>query len=139
PGLIAVETDAVFSMIPLDLPVSKALGEWSLTEHEYITYLQSGTYWTDSKAAYRGLDPSSLTHADALGWLRAGQWRTPLVGSTTRFIGSGRGLGTASHRCWVTESRDIRPGMTGKRIHIDSHCPMCLKGLRADRIMHPTI
>ena len=140
PGLIAVETDAVFSTVPLPkLPVSKSLGEWSLTEHEWITYLSSGTYWTDSKAAYRGLDPDSLTHDDAIRWLRHGNWRGSLSGRTTRFVGSGRGLGTPLHRCWVTEERELRPGMTGKRIHMAETCPQCDRGISAADALHPTI
>jgi hypothetical protein len=140
PGLIAVETDAVFSTVPLpQLPISKQLGEWDLTEHAFITYLSSGTYWTDRKAAYRGLDPDSLTHDDALRWLREGNWRGSLTGRTTRFIGSGRGLGTPLHRCWVTESRELRPGMTGKRIHMAETCPQCWRGVSPADALHPTI
>lgn len=139
-GLIAVETDAVFSTVPLPaLPISTELGEWSLTEHEWITYLSSGTYWTDSKAAYRGLDPDSLTHDDAIRWLRDGMWRGSLTGRTTRFIGSGRGLGTPLHRCWVTEERELRPGLTGKRVHVRELCNQCLRGVSAADALHPTI
>ena len=140
PGLIAVETDAVFSINPLPkLPISKQLGEWDLTQHEWITYLASGTYWTDSKSAYRGLDPDSLPHEVALRWLREGNWRAPITGTTTRFIGSGRGLGTPLHRCWVTEDRELRPGLTGKRLHVNEYCPMCLRGISAADALHPTI
>ena len=140
PGLIAVETDAVFSTRPLpDLPVSKNLGEWDVTEHEWITYLASGTYWTDTKAAYRGLDPDSLSHDAALQWLRQGDWRRPLVGRTTRFVGSGRGLGTPLHRCWVTDERELRPGLTGKRFHVYQHCGQCQRGVSAADALHPTV
>jgi hypothetical protein len=140
PGLVAVETDAVFSTVPLPkLPISKQLGDWDLTEHEWITYLSSGTYWTDRKAAYRGLDPDSLTHDDAIRWLRNGMWRGSLTGRTTRFIGSGRGLGTPLHRCWVTETRELRPGMTGKRIHMTETCPQCERGISPADALHSTI
>ena len=140
PGLVAVETDCVFSTRPIpQLPISTALGEWSLTEHEFITYIASGTYWTDSKAAYRGLDPDSLTHEDALRWLRQGMWRGGLTGRTTRFIGSGRGLGTPLHRCWITEERELRPGLTGKRIHVEENCPQCARGISPADQLHPTI
>ncbi len=110
-----------------------------MAEHEWITYIQSGMYWTDSKAAYRGLDPDSLTHDDALDWLRSGEWRKPMVGSTTRFIGSGTGLGTPRHRCWITDTKEVRPGLTGKRIHITEACPHCRRGYSAADVMHPTI
>lgn len=140
PNLVAVETDAVFSTAPLPrLPISTSLGEWDLTEHDWITYLASGTYWTNNKAAYRGLDPDSVTHDDAMHWLREAQWRNPIVGRTTRFVGSGRGLGTPLHRCWITEDRELRPGLGGKRIHAPEFCPQCARGISAAEQLHPTI
>jgi hypothetical protein len=44
-GLIAVETDAVFSTVPLDLPIGEGLGEWECTTFDEMIYLQSGMYF----------------------------------------------------------------------------------------------
>jgi len=154
PHCIAVETDAIFSTKPLPLPVGKRLGQWDLTEHKFITYLQSGTYFTECptcdgvgcekckdsgvKSKYRGLDSDSMTYETAMAWLNDGDWQSPIVGWTTRFIGSGRGLGTPIHRMWLTESKEIRPGCTGKRMHLPQVCPMCAKGISAAQSLHPT-
>lgn len=139
---IAVETDAIFSTVPLDLPCSDALGDWEMTEHKWITYLASGMYWTDTKAAYRGLDPESLTHDTAIRWLKRSRdhrWREPLVGSTTRFIGAGTGLGTPLHRSWQTDpARRIWVGWMGKRFHSADPCKLCRDGATGADTLHRT-
>jgi len=138
---IAVETDAIFSTVPLDLPVSTNLGDWECTEHEWITYLTSGMYWTDTKSAYRGMDPDSLTHETAIRWLSestAHKWRKPIVGSTTRFIGAGAGLGTKRHRQWITENRSVWVGWMGKRFHGADACGACRSGASGSETLHRT-
>lgn len=133
--LIAVETDAVFTTKPLTLPIGGNLGEWEATEYDWITYLASGLYWTsDGKSKYRGMDSSSLSHADALRWINQGDLRTPIRGHTSRFIGAGKGLrsGLPIWRSWVTEMYDIRPGRSGKRIHVPHLCAGC----KGDEPMH---
>jgi hypothetical protein len=136
-SLIATETDAVFTLKKLDLPVGTALGEWDMTVHTWMTYLQSGTYWSDHGAKYRGFDADSLTHEDAMRWLRRGDFTAPLVGTTTRFMGAGRSLGTPLHRCWVTEGRDLQPGASGKRRHFADLCRPCNEGQSPATVMHP--
>lgn len=138
--LIATETDAVFSLRPLpNLRVGTALGEWDMTKHAWLTYLQSGTYWSDHGAKYRGFDRDSLDHDDAMRWLRRGDFTDSLVGTTTRFVGAGRGLGTPLHRCWITEARDLQPGSAGKRRHFPDLCRQCAEGLSAADEMHAMV
>jgi hypothetical protein len=137
--LIASETDSVFSLRPLELDTGPGLGQWEITEHDWLTYLQSGTYWSNHGAKYRGFDKDSLTHNDAMHWLQQAKFNVPLVGTTTRFIGSGRGLGTPQHRTWITESRDMRPGLSGKRAHVIELCRQCAEGITPDKEMHPMI
>lgn len=137
PDLIATETDAVFTTRKLtSLTVGDNLGEWDIAEHAWITYLQSGTYWSDQGAKYRGFDKDSLSHDDALRWLERCDRTIPLVGRTTRFIGAGRGLGTPYHRVWVTEGRDVSPGSTGKRKHIVEVCRQCKERTPANETLH---
>lgn len=139
---IAVETDAIFSSKPLDLPTSDRLGDWELTEHDWITYLSSGMYWTNNKTAYRGFDANSITHADAITWLRGTNdhgWRTPMLGTTTRFIGAGMGLGTPQHRVWVSDFRRVWVGWMGKRVHLPKSCKHCREGITGADMMHRTI
>ena len=138
---IAVETDAIFSTVPLDLPCSDRLGDWELTEHDWITYLTSGMYWTNNKAAYRGMDSNSLTHESTLEWLKRSQdhrWRDPLTGRTTRFIGAGVGLGTPLHRSWQTETRNVWVGWMGKRFHSADVCKLCRDGATGADTLHRT-
>lgn len=135
--LIAVETDAVFSLRPLDLHCGPNLGQWEVTKHDWMTYLQSGTYWSNHGAKYRGFDKDSISHDEAMHWLRQGDFGSPLIGTTSRFIGAGRGLGTPLHRCWITESRDMLPGRSGKRVHLQEMCRRCADGIPLDVEMHP--
>ena len=60
-SILAVETDAVFSTVPLVLPHSEDLGDWECKTYEEITYLQNGLYYAvksggDVICRYRGMD-----------------------------------------------------------------------------------
>lgn len=134
-NIISIETDAVFSKVPIELPVSTNLGEWSLEVHDYMTTLQSGMYFTEKGAKYRGLDPGSLTEKMAMDWLRAADWAKPIASTSTRFIGAGRGLGTPKHRAWLTEPKEIVPGKMGKRIHRPG-CEDCKNGVNPAEGLH---
>lgn len=138
-SLIAVETDSLFTTKPLQLPISEQLGEWSLETHEWITYLQSGVRWTNNGSSYRGFDKDSLTHDKAMDWLSHGNPEIPIIGQTTRFIGSGRGLGTPLHRQWITETRELHPGVEGKRRHISEFCGPCNYRQSMASSLHPMI
>lgn len=139
-GLIATETDSVFTTKPIpQLTIGTDIGEWDIAEHTWITYIQSGTYWSDSVAKYRGFDRDSLDHDDVMEWLRRADFTTPILGRTTRFVGAGRGLGTPIHRTWQTEAREIYPGATGKRKHVPPLCPQCSNGQSPSEHLHRCI
>jgi hypothetical protein len=137
--LIAVETDAVFSLRPLALDCGTGLGQWEVTEHEWITYLQSGSYWSDKGPKFRGFDRDSISHDVAMDWLRDANFSNPIRGTTTRFVGAGRGLGTPDHRRWITEVRELTPGKGGKRIHLPELCRPCGEGYSPATHMHPLL
>lgn len=42
-----IATDAIFTLKPLNLPVSNKLGEWSVVEHDNLTQFKPGIYWDD--------------------------------------------------------------------------------------------
>ena len=44
-SIIMIATDAVFSQVELDLPISKALGEWSVDKYEKLLIIQPGIYF----------------------------------------------------------------------------------------------
>lgn len=52
-----IATDGIFCGVPLDLPVSRELGEWELTEHEDgIFIVQPGIYFSGTEAKSRGIE-----------------------------------------------------------------------------------
>lgn len=135
-SVIAVETDAVFSTQPLNLETGTGLGQWEMTEFDWITYYQSGLYYAGVGDAtlerYRGFDKGSLPHSVIHDYLRDygnsfEPWRLPPpVGRTTRYIGLGYGLRTKrTWRAWETENRYAVLGGGGKRTHRDSLCREC--------------
>jgi len=151
--IIAVETDAVFSTVPLDLPHSERLGDWEETTFDEITYIQSGFYYglKDGKVIckYRGMDkakdhngPEGLPYEEVMRYLQehtGTDWGPPqfLLANTTRFIGMGLGLRTkATWRSWERNQKYIRlnrkrnqRGGTGKRFHCNAECELCRQGI----------
>lgn len=89
-AIIAAETDAVFSIRPLDLPLTDELGDWEKKEFKEIVYLQSGFYYAteeDDKVIcrYRGMDrdrktqqPVGLPYREVLDHLREYSGAEPL-------------------------------------------------------------
>lgn len=150
-SVIACETDALFTTQPLNLLCNDGLGNWSATEYEDITYLQSGIYYatkTDGTAVvskYRGIDASSLPRERVLEWLsHARTARTiakmpKLTTTLTRFKTMGTSLKKPEWRTWVTEQREVNPFKDGKRGHIgEDRCPTCATKTPANKAMHYT-
>ena len=156
PGaIIAAETDAVFSIEPLDLPCTDELGDWERKEHEGIVYLQSGFYYAGPEGIvckYRGMDrdratqqPDGLPYRKVLDHLarRSGQKNgktKALRAHTTRFIGLGMAIKTKyTWRSWRKEDKRISldqdPG-GHKRYHMTSSCPECAAGFTLDDCLH---
>lgn len=107
--IIAAETDAVFSTVPLDLSLTDNLGDWELTEFKEITYLQSGLYYAvkdndEVICKYRGMDraknsiyPVDMDYDKVMWHLKRGTGFSDreaqgLRSETTRFIGLGMGF-----------------------------------------------
>lgn len=124
--IISVETDGIFSMVPLDLPIGEELGQWEESIYDGIISVQNGVYfvkqngdWTrDGKV--RGFDKGTVTVDDALSSVGN---LSPLVGTNTRFF-----TYTAAHfnsekwRRWETKEMVSKWGGTGKRIHNPDRC-----------------
>ena len=73
-ALIAVETDGIYTTMPLDLDIGTEWGQWKPETYGGITYVQNGVYWylTDDgtwKHKYRGLDPKSIDHVRIMEWM----------------------------------------------------------------------
>ena len=151
-GLVAVETDAIYSTIPLDLK-TPGLGGIKREIYDGICYLQSGVYFTkqNNKWAFhmRGLDKESLTIDQAREHLHGIEdWSEPwpsLYGRTHTFngIGSAR-IDDASINVfygrwlrWDDRDREIRLGVPGlKRVHAASRCRACKAGESPAKALH---
>jgi len=137
-SIIATETDALFSLVPLELNTGTGLGEWEVTEFSEICYIQNGLYYGtktngEKVEKYRGFDKGSLPFGKVLDylheWDRSGGKCAPLSGYTTRFIGLGKSFATSANWCsWPREHREVVLGGGGKRGHLTGMCPECRQG-----------
>jgi DNA polymerase type B, organellar and viral len=151
--IIAVETDAIFSAVPLDLPCSKELGDWELTTFDWIIYLQSGFYYYPEdgvvKAKYRGMDkdrntglPTDLPLEKVLRTLEIE--KRSVRAMTNRFVGMGLAL-MRKETVWRTW--EPKPKVTAlyqwpwqanrKRNHIREECFKCGQGKSMLNELHP--
>jgi hypothetical protein len=125
--IIAFETDAVFSRVPLALDIGERLGEWEETKYASLTYLKSGMYFgtlANGKEVEktRGINKGTITRADMVAALDAEQrGETPvLAAEQTRFITLGQALHQdfAKWTHWITAPRGIKVALNGKRIDL---------------------
>jgi hypothetical protein len=133
--IIAFETDAVFSRVPLNLPLSERLGEWDYTDYDSLTYLKSGMYFgtlSDESAKSnggikdvekcRGINKGTITRDQVIDALRreARGESVALMAEQTRFIGLGAAMNTNMDkwRHWITSPRTINVPLNGKRIDL---------------------
>jgi hypothetical protein len=137
--IIAVETDGLYSRVPLDLPLGENLGEWDFTEYSEIIYVQSGVYWTRgtngvvNKAKVRGFGSGSFTYEQAA---RCVHNLEPITGSTHRFGALSGYIGKRELRTWMDTDRVAQWGGGGKRAHASRLCHKC-NG--ADNALHNLI
>lgn len=126
--IIAVETDGIYSKVPLDLPLGTELGQWEHTKYSKIIYVQSGVYWTVAEdgtvnqAKVRGFGSGSFTYAHAV---EASRELSPLVGRTRRFGAISGFIGRHQLRTWMDGERVAQWGGGGKRAHATKLCHKC--------------
>lgn len=126
-GIIATETDGLFSRSRLDLPLGEGLGEWEEEIYDGVVYVQSGLYWLKKgeewkKARVRGFGPGTVNVEDAL---RSTEELSPLVGRTNRFAGFNGYLNNPKWLTWMDALHVAKWGDGGKRAHGTSLCPKC--------------
>lgn len=152
--LLAVETDGIYTTYDpklLGIEDSKELGGWEVQTYDEILYVQSGMAWLRKGSEWtckrRGLDARTFPLDDCVGYLRGlsanADWRS-YKGTATRFIGLGAALMSAApleetHCVWRSIPREIRPGHSGKRIHVRNQCRACTAGLSAYDAAHDMV
>lgn len=129
--IIAVETDSIASKVPLDLDIGPGLGQWELTEYDWITYIQSGIYFTSGengargKSKTRGIDVKQLDYDEVLEHLDNGG-KTPLQVTTRMFIGLTNPR-KYLYGQWQDSVKDVKIAGS-KRLHLKHLCNACSRG-----------
>lgn len=124
--VIAFETDAVFTRVPLDhLSLSNRLGDWEETRFDNLTYFKSGFYFGDVAGEEveksRGINKGSVTRQTVIHALQNRNLETAVVAEQTRFITLGQALNQTFEkwRSWSTDPRVLKTTIAGtKRLEI---------------------
>ena len=153
-ALVAVETDSVFSLEPLDLPLSKKLGEWGVSIYDDCMFLQNGVYFLLKDGEWipkhRGVDRDSFPVNMVVDFLDFCNMSVDpdssqlprqvykeiiesrhCYGRTTRFVGGRAALHRNRPdlwRTWRTEPHAVSVGIEGKRTHFTDYCYECFQG-----------
>lgn len=136
--IISVETDSIMSTVPLDLDIGGELGQWGVTEYDWVTYVQSGIYFTSdvatgSKSKTRGIDVTQLNHKEVLAFLDSDQTE-PLLVNSRQFIGLTNPR-TAFYGQWLDSVKEVKVA-GAKRLHMRASCAQCAAGLSMAKHMH---
>jgi len=167
-SVIAVETDSVFLTVDpreLQLSIGDALGQWSITEYEELIYMQNGMYHTKQNGEWlgvksRGMNASEFPIEKMEEYLRSLADGKPWgctkecekgcrehgihLETKPRFIGAGAALQMSAelkdvHTSWRPQTRSMRLGDTGKRIHVPGACSHCRDGIPPNEAPHRLI
>jgi hypothetical protein len=149
-SIIAIETDSVASTVPLNLDIGSGLGQWEVKIYDWITYVQSGIYFTPDyyhdengkrhgatgksgeKVKSRGIDVTQLHHSHVLDYMRGD--RTELLVTTRQFIGL-TNPATWNYGQWQDSTKEVKIA-GAKRVHMKANCEACLMGLPMDKFAH---
>jgi hypothetical protein len=143
-NIVAAETDSVFSLVPLDLPLGTALGQWDCTELEDLVYLQSGVSLVKSEGDWqfktRGFtmrnsgEHTYQVWSDKLDVFPVD--RISMTVNQTRFVTDPR---RTDFGRWVNSEHRLTLGgnLLEKRIHIP--CGTCDDGVSMANRLHPLV
>lgn len=157
-GLVAFETDAVFTTRPLTefLDIGTGLGQWEEIIYDDFVYLQSGCrfglYGDQHKAhcgpkcahdgwgsKYRGFDKGSLSLDETLAALAKDPVHWSVTGTTKRFVGFAQALHQDFGQWREFQSgkaRALHIGGEGKRQHMSKLCAACVNGIPGSEGFH---
>lgn len=125
--IIAFETDAIFSRVPLPLRLGEGLGEWEETRYTSLTYFKSGMYFGTLEDGteverMRGVNRGSVLRSEVIDALKRdarGEYAR-IEAEQTRFITLGQALHQdwEKWRRWITAPRMLSVALDGKRIDL---------------------
>lgn len=126
--IIAIETDGIYSTVPLNVPIGTELGEYETERYSGIVYVQSGVYFTRdmnnqwSAGKSRGFKNNTLPIKKVLGSVRT---LHPMTTKQTRFGGMALHKSKPSWRRFNEEQHIVGWGGNGKRYHEATDCTAC--------------
>lgn len=129
-SIVAIETDAIFTTKPLELPISSALGDFEETVIERILYIHSGQYYALNDGVWklksRGVEADKSKSADY--WLEIFKKlpETPQT-ITLKIRRFGTDIRQVKHfgRWYDFEVSTNIPNSFSKRMHVATVCPTC--------------
>lgn len=129
-AIVACETDGIYSLEPLSVPLSQHLGDWEQEDYDEAIYVQSGVYFMRkgdewAKAKLRGLSANNIGVSDVMLHLSD---LSPLKTTVHRYGSLTGHIGRDNHHKWYDQERSIAWGGNGKRAHIELTCPQCQEG-----------
>ena len=142
-GLIAVETDAVYSSVELTCDCGPNLGQWEREELDAILYIQSGVYFKKDAGTWklksRGFEPRNHTF-EAWQTVMSKLPHDPTAAVTSRSNRFGSIPGRDNFATWYESVRESRIlGTHSKRIHEAALCEGCTVGYSLAEGMHTLI
>lgn len=130
--MVALETDAIFTMVPLELPLSEELGDWEETVFDDILYVHSGVYYAQGdalKTKTRGVEAGrSKTREEWLSIFTELPHNPQKVSMQLRRFGTDLRLPSRYARWYDFEINIELPQKRGKRIHQEAICVPCVAG-----------
>lgn len=145
--IVAVETDAIYSLVPpaeLGVTPGEGLGEWGIELYDEMIYIQSGMYhykkdgeWKGVRS--RGINRSEYPLAKALEYMAEldtvdGEWPPMELTTKPRFMGAGAAIASSAPTkqvmtSWIAMTKLMTLGDTGKRAHVRGVCKHCRDGV----------
>ena len=130
-SVVAIETDAVFTLAPLEnLVLSEALGDWERTDLDTILYIHSGVYYALREGVWRsksrGVEADGSKSADY--WLDIfSKLPQTSVALTLRLRRFGTDIRQPDRfgRWFDHITTTVMPNAFSKRIHFAIMCPVC--------------
>lgn len=126
-NIVAFATDAIITKGQLNVPVGKALGEWTRDTFDGITLVQAGVYWLlkdgNWSDKYRGFDKGSLRRDHIVNTWKLGY--DSYAATLSRFVGMGSALASSDFhsnwRTWPVATRELSLTPAGKRVPSIDH------------------